>query len=690
MTPNLILYNDASLPLGKEAKAADVFELENRLQPIYEAILSKDTPTPFTIMFSGGWGTGKTSAMRWMEQHLRDRGNGKNDVLNVDTCWFYPWKYQSREDVWKGLIAEVIVASIDFEKVDTAKVIMAAKQFGRFLGGSFVRVLSALKFKTKAGELGEAELAVKDALSGIIEEYGKHVTPQDAYYNVFEKSLEDWIRQTYKKDKSRLVIFIDDLDRCLPAVALQVLEAMKLYLNIPNIVVVVGVDRQVIDAVVVKHYRDNLDSAVEELGPKARQYLDKMFQVEVPISPHDIQVKKFIQEKLRATTLWRRMDVANQGIFEGVIGEIADINPRNVLRALNTAIVGAGSSEDPLVVAQNVQLALVKTVLQRLPESTYGVVHDLCLRAEGRSFFAKWSQAVLSAPSAPSYLLPEELALVVARGADQLTPQDLAPSNARNSKTVQDTNIDHLLTVAREFPLVQELMILRALGLLMRLPFPEDGTPLALNASQDALDMLKRIVAENHRIGFDQVTDDYLNELTNLDLQVSEVDPNVLLPLVAQLPNLEGLSLNNTPATDIGLESVKGLTQLQELYLNNTHVTDIGLESVKGLTQLQWLSLDNTHVTDTGLESVKGLTQLEVLSLDNTQVTDKGLESVKGLTQLRWLYLDSTQVTDKGLESVKGLTQLQWLYLANTLVTNKGLAELRNALPHCRVYPSAE
>jgi len=44
-------------------------------------------------------------------------------------------------------------------------------------------------------------------------------------------------------EDDRMVIFIDDLDRCLPEVALQVLEALKLYFNIDGVAFVLGIDR---------------------------------------------------------------------------------------------------------------------------------------------------------------------------------------------------------------------------------------------------------------------------------------------------------------------------------------------------------------------------------------------------------------------------------------------------------------
>lgn len=679
MDSKLILYNDASLAKGK-AKTGDLFELEDRLRPIYQAILSKETPTPFTAMFSGGWGTGKTSAMRWMEEHLRELGSGEHDTLKIDSCWFYPWKYQSADDVWKGLIAEVIVASIDFERVDAAKVIMAARQFGRFLGGSFVRVLSAMKVKGKITPELEAEFNVKEALSGIIEEYGKHVTPQEAYYNVFEKSLEEWIRETYKEGKSRMVVFIDDLDRCLPAIALQVLEAIKLYLNIPNLVVIVGVDRQVIDAVVVKHYRDNLGDAVEELGPKARQYLDKMFQVEIPISPQDRQVKKFIDHQLEATLLWHRLSKEHQGIFSGIINEIADINPRNVLRSLNAAIVGAGSSEDELLVAQNVQVALVKTVLQRLPEREFGVIHDLCLREEGRRFLAKWSQAVRIHPRRPTYLRPEELSGRDETGSDDVHQPaghkaELAGRFVPFLQDSGDLTVEHLEALASAFPAFKKLLAIRILGLLMRIPFPEDEQSSGMGEHAEAWNKLRAIVAEKNRLGLDQVTDEYLRSLTQLDLSISGTDE--LLAAASELKNLQALNLFDSEVSATGLGHLSESKELLELDLDSTRIGDEGLVWVGKLPKIRSLNLTSTAITGKGLRSLSSLRNLKELSVDDTRIDDEGVEQLVSLfTGLKTLDVSLTGVTDRCAPSLGTLNELSELFLNLTKLSDKGVAEL--------------
>ena len=80
------------------------------------------------------------------------------------TIWFDPWKFHDREDVWRGLIAEVILNTIDVKGATLATVTNAARQFGLFLGRSFLNVLSNVKLKAGTKHLGgEAEINL-DAL----------------------------------------------------------------------------------------------------------------------------------------------------------------------------------------------------------------------------------------------------------------------------------------------------------------------------------------------------------------------------------------------------------------------------------------------------------------------------------------------------------------------------------------------
>lgn len=86
----------------------DRFGLDRRLNRLVKALRSTTTPTPLTIAFTGDWGTGKSSAMHWVEKQLTAT-HSAGKTTGFKTCWFKPWKYQDRESVLNALIAEVLI-----------------------------------------------------------------------------------------------------------------------------------------------------------------------------------------------------------------------------------------------------------------------------------------------------------------------------------------------------------------------------------------------------------------------------------------------------------------------------------------------------------------------------------------------------------------------------------------------------
>jgi hypothetical protein len=148
--------------------------------------------------------------------------------------------------------------------------------------------------------LGVLALVRRDfeQLSRLIEEDNWKLSPSDAdkeRYGKLEKiaSLELEARDDSTRI-NRIVLYIDDLDRCPPKTVVSVLQAVHLLLAFPLFVVVVGVDARWVARSLETRYRellhvDSVDPAdeVDELFGVARSqdYLEKIFQIPLWLKP---------------------------------------------------------------------------------------------------------------------------------------------------------------------------------------------------------------------------------------------------------------------------------------------------------------------------------------------------------------------------------------------------------------------
>ena len=151
--------------------------------------------------------------------------------------------------------------------------------------------LEALRKKVDEGEITEQEL----------EELQKRILSLKKYED-FQKG--------FNKPLERIVLYIDDLDRCPEERVVEVLEAVNLLMAFPLFVVVVGVDpRWVKNALIKKYYlqftghfkgeKDHAnDMGVEVIN--ASDYLEKIFQVPFHLmSPSDESIQGMIEHLLK-------------------------------------------------------------------------------------------------------------------------------------------------------------------------------------------------------------------------------------------------------------------------------------------------------------------------------------------------------------------------------------------------------
>lgn len=230
-------------PVLDEPETTNIqFDFEQHAKSIANHILKNDI-TPFAIAIHGEWGSGKTTLLKCISGKLKD------DIPHV--IMFEAWKYE------KTGIFPALLLQID-------------KEFGKNLLKHEIAVTTAVAI---------TDLISSTASCGML---GTHIHKiHDLMKDLFEKqnSLEEKMKKIVNE---KLVILIDDLDRCDPKNVFSMLENIKSFLRIKNITVVMAADMDMIE----RSWQLQHPNSPGKIG---RGYVEKLFQMNLAI-PKKVEV----------------------------------------------------------------------------------------------------------------------------------------------------------------------------------------------------------------------------------------------------------------------------------------------------------------------------------------------------------------------------------------------------------------
>jgi len=251
---------------------------------------------PISVGISGGWGMGKSSLVRMVASELSlDQDSNKTSDGQGSTRYivvtFNPWLYQGFEDARTALLQTVGDAVLKEAEKDAGLLERAKSLVKRInllrlaqLGGETAATIitgvpvgligkvvesGTEAWRNKSVQEGHAALQeAQSATKCLLNEAQPISLPKEI--QSFRDALEDLLEEL----GITLVVFVDDLDRCLPKTAISTLEAIRLLLFLRRSAFVIAADDVFIRGAVRVHFAGTgLDDDI------ATNYFDKLIQV---------------------------------------------------------------------------------------------------------------------------------------------------------------------------------------------------------------------------------------------------------------------------------------------------------------------------------------------------------------------------------------------------------------------------
>ena len=271
------------LTLIKDEPAQNLmFGFQNLVTQMFNVLTNKKIDTPLVIAIHGEWGGGKTSLINAIYSKINLIQNNKEcKILKFDA-----WEYE-RTDIVVALLQQI---SAKYDSNTSKKFVKSSSSF----------IVDAILRKTAGMSKDDAENHFK--------EFVKHIS-------TVRENLEELI------GNNRLIVFVDDLDRCNVDNVLNMLEAIKMFLTAKGVIFVVAVDMDKIEK--AWHLRYNNPVAANE----GRNHIEKIFQLKLslPIKSDDA-MDAFAHNLFPRFLTPQRRDLLVSGCKR---------NPRNIKRILN-------------------------------------------------------------------------------------------------------------------------------------------------------------------------------------------------------------------------------------------------------------------------------------------------------------------------------------------------------------------
>jgi len=438
----------------------DLINFQHLIRAVTKVVRA-DHMLPVTIGVFGDWGSGKSSLMGMVENELQE----DEDTLCIQ---FNGWAFEGYEDAKSALMGTILDEltsrrTLSDHAKNLARQLFERINWFRLIGMAGKNVLSfSMSGMPDISSLNEAGSFFLDKAQGLDADDAQDLTDEgeenlDNVRRNVREFRSDFAELLDETEVDRLVVFIDDLDRCLPDTVISTLEAIRLFLFVDHTAFIIGADERLVEEAVKRRFPE-VDGSKLDIG---RNYLEKLVQVPVRIPPLGrVELETYINLLFAQLHL---SDEEVQALSDQLLTEELSIHEPGFSTRTAPELLAEIGAEMTEELKEDLQLAhqisdVLASGLEGNPRQTKRFLNTLVLRiqmAETRGVNLR--RRVLAKLMLMEYLRPESFRLLAQWQAEQEgSPEELNAlektirGSSTNDGEVEEDGVEGIKAVPTE------------------------------------------------------------------------------------------------------------------------------------------------------------------------------------------------------------------------------------------------
>jgi len=230
---------------------------------------------PVTIGLLGGWGSGKTTFLAYLTEKLEQD--------NFSVIYFNAWKYAGFREVFPALVYKIL-KNIRFDSNSDEEIV----RIGKFLVSKYSEHIGTWTKNFVGINLLDLYQDVKDVINKSQERPFNELLKQ--YYTQIDQ-IQEQLSQLFKHKQSQkpIVVLIDELDRCDPGEAFEVIKQLRILFAMPGIplIFVLSANPDPIGLAIKHQYGLNTKGGEYEAKRILEKFVDSYIDMSAPTELND-------------------------------------------------------------------------------------------------------------------------------------------------------------------------------------------------------------------------------------------------------------------------------------------------------------------------------------------------------------------------------------------------------------------